>query len=191
MNRHHYVAAFAAICILICLSACSDGITDPPVESGVIVPLTVGNQWWGKIIYYDPTGAAVDTSELRYRVSGDTLIDGETWAMWELSMNDAMLGSAPVRNTDQGYWSGSALQLKYPASASDTYQWVSSDLPPVVVPLSKLVLSSYLSSSSVVELPREQGDDIPGSCVDVWCCSVSASVPRALQPQSKYKISLC
>ena len=35
------------------------------------------------------------------------------------------------------------------------------DLTSVVVPLSKLVFSSYLSRSSVVDLPQGPGDDIP------------------------------
>lgn len=125
MRTPIHVVAFIVTCLLIALSACSDGPTDTTDDPRVIIPLAVGNQWWGKIVYYDSTGTAVDTATLGYRISGDTLIDGQVWAMWELTLNDTVLGSAPVRNTKEGYWFGSALQIKYPASEGDTYQWVS------------------------------------------------------------------
>ena len=98
------------------LFGCKDNSTNPSTETGQLIPLALNNMWVYKAESYDSSGAIVSTRIDTLRVTGDTLINGETWYVFN--------GSKFSRSANRldGYYSYSKaplLEYKYPAKVGD------------------------------------------------------------------------
>lgn len=142
----------SSIIIVIALSihlvfGCDDNNPIQPTlgKPAEIIPLAVGNQWWGTLLILDSSGAAIDTFKRVHQIIGDSVISNgftvdsltgdttfhtETWYKWQTIYNDTGISSATVlflfTNKKDGIHGqssslGPSLSYKFPAVVGDTF----------------------------------------------------------------------
>ncbi|MBU0982385.1 MAG: hypothetical protein KKA42_00830, partial [candidate division Zixibacteria bacterium] len=129
-STHTAALLLAGILLLTLLSACDD---EPPTQSqppaNVIVPLAVGNTWWGTYTYYDSLGNEVFSRGTKTAVLDPAVLRWQVWYGWEI--DDGLHGpNELVRNFADGFYQYATDSLgmpapihilKYPADSGDTF----------------------------------------------------------------------
>jgi len=123
--------SFIMICGILIVNCSDDDIVSSPEVTRYILPLKVGNQWWGTLMNYDSAGTPTDTIPIVYRIIGDTVFQNETWYKWELEYNGSILtdstNSPLMTNRNDGVYqwikdsSDASIWYQYPAAVADTF----------------------------------------------------------------------
>jgi len=116
MNILKIFLSFLITLVLTIASGCKDNSTNPPTQTGELIPLALNNMWVLKSESYDSTGAILSTRIDTMRITGDTLINNEKWFIFNYSKHSLST------NRSDGYYSyyeTPILEYKYPAKVGD------------------------------------------------------------------------
>jgi len=124
---------------------CTDNSTNSNSSASVqLIPLALNNSWIYKTEFYDSTGAILSSRVDTLRITGDTLINNETWYIFNNSTYNR------TTNRSDGYYSyydAPQLEYKYPAQIGDTILF-SNSLKREVISTNTLITISNVSHSA-------------------------------------------
>jgi hypothetical protein len=118
------ISLFIIVCLLIFYS-CSENSTEGNVDSNILIPFKVGNNWEYKNIYYDTLGNVIDTHNTVEQIIKDTVIFNLLFYKYDNS-------PAHLTYKKDGIWfyeivdsviEEQSLYLKYPCKTGDTYRF--------------------------------------------------------------------
>ena len=111
----------------LCLGCGGDDSTGPDISGGVIMPLEMGNKWYGEVIDYEG-GDPVSSQEITIEILDTIYYSGECWYLTKERDFRPSFGYA---NRADGLWMvmvesntvthGPDRYCKYPASIGDSY----------------------------------------------------------------------
>jgi hypothetical protein len=107
----------------------SNSTSAATLDTGVIWPFKINNEWIGTITGYNPDGSEIGSAPLDYVIIGDSIIQNQHWFRIGVRSGDTLLYYILGTNRADGFyeWSASAgqaiLSMKYPATAGDTYAY--------------------------------------------------------------------
>lgn len=118
--------AISVVCLLTILGCGKEEHRIVNDNNSVLIPLKVGNEWFGTEIESDSSGNVLSSSSLGWRIGSDTLISGERWFWMQTPGEDGELSNSMlVTNRADGVWIQDQrepyLMFKYPAAVGDRY----------------------------------------------------------------------
>jgi len=111
--------------LLYCILGCEGSIENKPEETGVIMPLKVGNQWNYKAFVIDSNGQQMAGQQISIpiKVLRDTTINGSTWYILNSFFDKEKLELLQYKQ--DGVWFGyngvEGILFRYPAQANSSY----------------------------------------------------------------------
>lgn len=125
MNAIYKTSLILIIAAAAFMNSCKQS-TEVNAESGVIIPLKIGNMWVEKITTYDSLGNTMSTMIDTQKVINDTTIGNENWYSYT-----NYLGSSLFTNRPDGYYARDrnfydtsytiTILWKYPAKVNESY----------------------------------------------------------------------
>jgi hypothetical protein len=130
--------------IIFLLISCSDEKKFPiePTERSYIIPLDVGNKWFGKAERISPTGEVISTWDFVRQIVGWTMLD--SIKLFILKHENGTEFNCV--NTDSGFvfkhYNGDYLQYKYPAHIGDKFD-ISGNAYREVISVDTTIVTEY------------------------------------------------
>ncbi len=131
------ISLFIIVCLLIFYS-CSENSTEGNVDSNILIPFKVGNNWEYKGIYYDTLGNVIDTHNTVEQIIKDTIISNmhfytyDNWGVYYTIKEDGVWMYLFYQNGTEEHY----LYDKYPCKTNDTYSFPFGRPPAIVTVLS-------------------------------------------------------